>query len=96
MESSKDLNKFIDQRVRLNGTAENALAGAVVITASGMPVYIRGQEEWNSRVLGKPVVVEGTLRKGDVAPPAERVEGGMTPGISGDQFYIEMESYRLG
>jgi hypothetical protein len=58
-------------------------------------VYLRGLREWPDEFLDKRVVVTGTLRRGHVYPQA-KTEGGITrQGMRGEQWYVEVEDYRL-
>jgi hypothetical protein len=50
--------------VTLEGTAENAKAGAIVMAKDGSPVYIDGLEDgWPADVSRKRVRVTGVLRE---------------------------------
>lgn len=46
---------------RIEGTARNAKAGAVVIDAADRPIYIDGLAAWPPSLLGRGVVVTGRL-----------------------------------
>lgn len=51
------------QTVTIEGKAENAKAGAIVLTEDGSPVYVDGLEDgWPGELARKRVRVTGVLR----------------------------------
>lgn len=50
-----------DSRTTVRGTAQNAKAGAVIVTASNEAVYLGGLDSWPNEVTGKPVTATGIL-----------------------------------
>jgi hypothetical protein len=90
--SNNDLNASRDRRVTLHGKAENAKAGAVLITDHDGPVYIKGMTQWDSARYGKRIAIEGILRRGRVYPSPADAGGEVTQGIAGEQWYLEIDS----
>ena len=58
--TSDDL-KF-DERVEVSGHAYPAAAGPLVQADDGRSYYLRGARDWSTDMIGKRVVVTGTLR----------------------------------
>jgi len=95
MNTSIELKKTQDQQVTISGMAGDAKAGAVVTTDRNEVIYLRDLRSWPEEFLDKRVMVEGVLRRGRVYPEV-KVQGGITSqGIKGEQWYLEVESYRL-
>jgi len=95
MNTSIELIKTQDQQVTISGMAGDAKAGAVVTTDRDEVIYLRDLRSWPEEFLDKRVMVEGVLRRGRVYPEV-KVQGGITSqGIKGEQWYLEVESYRL-
>lgn len=95
MTDSIELTKVQDQQVTITGKAVDAKAGAVVTTDRDEVIYLRDLRSWPEEFLDKRVVVEGTLRRGRVYPEVKVVGGLTSQGIKGEQWYLEVESYRL-
>jgi hypothetical protein len=56
-------NLFSQQmkKIRINGTAENSKAGAIVATKDREVYYLEGLSGWNDEILGKNITVSGNL-----------------------------------
>lgn len=68
----------------LVGTAQNAKAGAVLVTGAGT-VYVQGLEEWPDAVVGESVIATGELVDQHHAPVATQdADGAWTQGKSSD------------
>lgn len=54
------------------GTALTAAAGAIVMSGTGLPVYIGGLERWPAEAEGRAVEVSGVirLRRSEAPAPA--------------------------
>ena len=59
-----DLAKLDGKQVRLQGTAVDAKAGAVLQLAGGEVVYIEALDYWEDRLIGNHVVANGVLACG--------------------------------
>lgn len=91
--SSQDLHSLIDQRVVIKGTAQNAKAGALIMTSNQQPIYLAGRHRWDQSQLGQHVTVEGVLRLGDFYPQDDPIDGQHVQGMSGEVLFIE--NYQL-
>lgn len=88
------LEQQINSQVTIEGTARNAMAGAVVLTADRTPVYVEGLDRWDRAIDGKKVSASGTLRKrgGDDVVGAN---GEQASGITGDHFVLEQPTWTV-
>ncbi len=88
------LDSKIDSQVTIEGTARNAMAGAVVMTADRTPVYVDGLERWDSAFDGKKINATGTLRK---RSPDDVVAGNgeQSSGIASAHFVLEQPTWAL-
>lgn len=85
-----ELEKLIGQKVTLLGTAKDAKAGSVLITAYGNVIYIKELESWSSELLDKQVSVSGLLNKEKFIPDPETDENGaISSGAFGEQFVLK-------
>jgi len=91
-----DLKSSLNKHVSLSGKALDAKAGAVLMTDHDEVIYLTDMESWPDDYLDQRVVVEGTLRRGEVYPEA-RDEGGVSSqGMDeAEQWYLEVDSYRF-
>ena len=88
------LDTQVGSQVTIEGTARNAMAGAVVLTADRTPVYVDGLERWDGAFDGKKVSASGTLRK---RGPDDVVAGNgeQASGIAADHFVLEQPTWAL-
>jgi hypothetical protein len=63
--------------VTITGTAENAKAGAILVTAGDRPVYVEGLRAWPAEDLGKELTLTGFLRRKRIYPEATPERQGM-------------------
>lgn len=88
------LEQKVGTQVTIDGTARNAMAGAVVLMPDRTPVYVEGLDSWDDATDGKKISASGTLRKrgGDdvVANSGEQRSG-----IAGDHFVLEQPTWTL-
>ena len=90
-QTTADLEGKVGQEVRVVGTAQNGKAGALVLTDSGEPVYIRGLEEWAPGLVGKKVVVEGRLERERIFPEVMvSADGAISQGMDGIPLSLRM------
>jgi hypothetical protein len=89
------LDQQVGQQVTIQGTARNAMAGAVVLTSNRTPIYLEGVESWDGSVDGKSISASGVLRKrgGDDVVNAS---GEHASGISGEHFVLEQPTWTVG
>jgi len=89
------LEQQVGTQVTIEGTARNAMAGAVVLTADRTPVYVDGLERWDGQFDGKKISASGTLRKRG-ADDVVAANGDQASGIGGDHFVLEQPTWALG
>ena len=91
-----DLASSVDKRVAISGKALDAKAGAVLTTDRDEVIYLTEMQSWPDEYLDQRVVVEGTLRRGDVYPEAQDKGGISSQGMDdSEQWYLEVDGYRL-
>ena len=88
------LEQQIDTQVTIEGTARNAMAGAVVLTADRTPVYVDGVESWDGSVDGKQISASGTLRR-RAGDDVVNANGEHASGISGPHFVLEQPTWTV-
>ncbi|MDX2100605.1 MAG: hypothetical protein SFW36_22735 [Leptolyngbyaceae cyanobacterium bins.59] len=95
--NSSFLDSKLGKRITLRGTAQNAVLGAIVMVQNSTPVYIHGLPEWDDALVGKTVVVAGTLGRKTLAPAATiSPNGEVSHGGSGTKNYIlEKATWRV-
>jgi hypothetical protein len=86
----RPLKAMVGKRVRIAGTAQNAKGGAVLLVEK-TPLYLAGLEAWPAGVvLGKPVIVGGTIVDRQYLPEASKsTKGEVSQGAVGTQLVIE-------
>lgn len=91
----KDLEKQVGSAVTLRGTARDAKGGAVLVLASGEPIYLRGLHAWPQAVQGKAVQVSGVLKKEQYLPEAVTTPGGaVSQGTAGLQWTLDKPTFQ--
>ncbi|MCP4329278.1 MAG: hypothetical protein GY791_12670 [Alphaproteobacteria bacterium] len=90
-----ELTTNIDDRVSLEVTAQNAKAGAIVMTDDGEVIYVKGMKAWDDGVLDRRLSIEGVLRQGKVYPDPKGEGAFVSQGMRGTQYVLEMETYRV-
>jgi len=91
------LEATLNQRVTVDGTARNAHAGAVVLTAERTPVFVNGLLEWPDADHGKSVQATGVLTRKSLAPdPTVGADGGHTHGIEGTNYVLDDAAWTFG
>lgn len=88
------LEQKVGSQVTIEGTARNAMAGAIVMTADRTPVYVDGLERWDGAFNGKLISATGTLRK---RGPDDVVaaNGEQASGIATEHFVLEQPTWAL-
>jgi hypothetical protein len=85
-----DLAASLGKSVSLVGVAENAKLGAVVVPASGGPVYVTGLDSWPDHLSKTRVRVSGTLQERKLAPdPVVGPNGERSAGMEGMAYVID-------
>jgi hypothetical protein len=69
----------------VRGTARDAKAGAVVITADQRVVYVEGLTSWPGGVSGRQVAVTGVLQRKKSIPDPVGPDGSIAQGAVGEQ-----------
>jgi hypothetical protein len=88
------LDNQVGSTVTIEGTARNAMAGAIVQMADRTPVYIEGLERWDSAHDGKPVSASGTLRR-EGGDEVVNSKGERSSGFAGGKFVLEGPTWKL-
>lgn len=89
-----NLTTAINQQVRLEGTAMDAHAGAVLLLANDQVVYLDGLASWDESMIGQELSISGVLRLRKLGPePEVDAEGRVSHGISGTQYVLEAASW---
>lgn len=86
------LDEKLGTQITIEGTARNAMAGAVVLTADRTPVYVQGLERWDRAVDGKRVRASGMLRKRG-ADAVVDAHGAQASGFPGDHYVLETPTW---
>ncbi|MDF1566355.1 MAG: hypothetical protein P1V51_25210 [Deltaproteobacteria bacterium] len=74
----------------LTGTARQAKGGAVIVGASGDPIYLAGLAEWPEALDGTPVEVLGVPGRRKLIPsPTVDAGGAISTGAEGDQDVLD-------
>ena len=88
------LHDFIDKEVTLEGVAENAKGGGVILLSNQEPVYIRHLVWWVEHMVGKRLLATGILRYEKYIPDPEVSEdGGISQGAVGMQFVLDRAQF---
>ena len=91
-----DFSTMINRRVTLNGTAFNALGGAVVADSDGeWLVYVDGLEWWDDDDYGGNVEITGLLVRESIAPDPVVKHGRHTHGAVGKALIIRDATWRF-
>jgi hypothetical protein len=80
----------------IDGKAENAKGGAVVITDTMGVVYLDGIDSWDDDVVGKEVIVKGEIFHGKHIPdPVVDEDGAISTGAAGIQTVLLNPRWKL-
>lgn len=85
----------IGREVQIKGVAGNAKAGAVLISADGEVVYLRGVSGWEARFIGKRIVAEGVLHRDRIFPDVAEDGATLNQGMPAVPWSLVMKSFRL-
>ncbi len=89
----RNLSKLNGKKVMLEGVAENSKGGAILLI-DDEPLYLRKLSSWPDALLGKQVVVKGTLKSIKLVPsPFRAPNGDISQGAEGDQWVLEDPTY---
>ena len=90
------LKPFVGNSVTINGRAENAKAGAIVLTEDEIPVYLPGLYDWPPELYRREITVTGVLRYEKMIPdPVIGEDGSISTGAYGKDYYLEGAEYAL-
>ena len=94
VETPFDPRGHVGKPVTFRGTALTAAAGAIVMSAGGLPVYLSGLERWPTEAEGRPVEVSGVirLRRSEAPAPAP---GELPVHDVGDSFVLDGPRWAL-
>jgi hypothetical protein len=96
MNAQQNLDPQVDQQITINGTAYDAMMGAVVVLDDRTPVYVDGLTRWDTAAYGQSIEATGTLRKRSLGPdPVVDADGGVSHGIEGSQYILEDPQWQL-
>lgn len=92
-----DWSKNLDTEVNVSGVAQNAKAGALLMTGPEDAILIQGLSEWDPKALGKMVTVHAIVRRVPGYPKAKVIEGLSMQGTAtgGDTWVLELKRYRV-
>lgn len=91
----KKIQEMIGKTVDLCGKAEDAKAGAVLMTKEGYVIYLLNMAQWPGEVVEKAVCVKGKLRRMKYLPdPQQSIDGALSQGAEGKQYVIEGGKWR--
>jgi hypothetical protein len=89
-----DLSKQLDRRVTLQGVAENAKGGAVLVIPKDNPIYIEGLDSWPDDILGSHLSATGVLRRMQYLPEVRiDPDGAISQGTFGKQYVLVEASW---
>jgi hypothetical protein len=93
---SQDWSKSEDQEVSVSGSAANAKAGALLMTAPEDAILIRGLSEWDEQTVGKKVNIEAVVRREPGWPEAEDSDEAIQGTATGlDTWVLELKQYEV-
>ncbi|MFT6981973.1 MAG: hypothetical protein ACJAUD_000740 [Crocinitomicaceae bacterium] len=93
--NSKDINVKIvkNGKIKVEGIAENAKSGAIVVQSEDTIFYINNLREWNNKYLDKRIVVKGRWIS---ATNLSKIDSNrLVQEISGVKFIIERARFKL-
>lgn len=94
--NDESLHSRIDQKIRLNGRAENAKGGAVVVLEHQEIIYVRNLSSWDDDVTGKQISIRGTVRLEKYIPdPYVSEDGAISQGAIGSQYVLDDAQWHL-
>lgn len=80
----------------VEGTAQNAKAGAVVVTSDNKVIYIEGLDTWPLADTRKHVIVTGTLVEKKIIPdPMVNSKGEISQGAEGSQTVMKHATWKI-
>ncbi len=82
-----ELEKSLGQEIVLRGQAVDAKMGAVILVGD-TPVYIENLQSWPESLGGTEVFVSGKLVFKPYLPEAEKRNGEISQGGSGEESYV--------
>jgi hypothetical protein len=86
-----------DTEVTVSGIAQNAKAGALLITGPEKAILVQGLPEWDTATVGKKVIVEAIVRR-VLGHPKAKVSGGIRmqgTATGRDAWVLELKQYRV-
>lgn len=88
--TNQSLYDLIDKKVHLEGIAQNAKGGGVLLLPNQEVIYIRHLVWWVESMIGKKLSVSGILRHEKYIPDPEIAhDGGISQGAIGKQFVLD-------
>ncbi len=91
--ASRDLNRLNGKHVELQGVAQDAKGGAVLLV-DDHPLYLLKLAAWPEATRGKGVTVKGTLKSMKlIASPERNAKGELSQGAEGNQWVLEDPTY---
>ena len=67
-QDSKELDKYLNQRISIYGLASNAKIGAIIELSDSIVVWIDGLQNWPQKYYSKHITVKGVLTKEEYYP----------------------------
>ena len=88
------IEDHLGKEVMMEGIAQNAKGGAVLITKDENVIYIKGLAEWSEDMLGEQLAVRGILKREKYIPdPRVDENGAISQGAVGRQLVLEEAKY---
>ena len=93
----RDWSPDENKEVTVNGTAENAKAGPLLLIDGTHPILLTGIPEWDDDTAGKQIVVEAIVRRERAFPAMDHTNEEEMQGTAsgGDQWVLEVKSFRV-
>jgi len=93
----RDWSKDENQQVTVNGTAQNAKAGPLLLVDGAHPILLTGISDWDDAMVGKQVQVEAIVRRQPAFPAIDETDDEEMQGTAsgGDQWVLEVKSFHV-
>lgn len=95
----RDWSKDENQQVTVNGTAQNAKAGPLLLVDGAHPILLTGISDWDDETVGKTVEIEAIVHREPAFPATDETDdtNEMMQGTAsgGDQWVLEVKSFRV-
>jgi hypothetical protein len=83
------------ERVRIEGKAQEAKLGPVIVGGGGLVVYLAEHPHWPPEALGHDIVAEGTLEETREALTLGGVDGDRSAGLETPALILRGATYQV-